>query len=148
MREVVRRSVRAILWDDRDQLVLIRRTKPGQAPYWTAPGGGLEPTDVSLDAALRRELQEELGAEAEQLSQVFLFSSPSGEGVSVQHFVSCRLRRVDENARTGPEFTDPGRGGYALDRVAVDRLHEVDLKPEALKEFILANTDALLSELT
>jgi len=81
--------VRAILWDERDQLVLIKRTKPDQAPYWTSPGGGLEPTDASLDAALRRELREELGAEAERLSQVFLFNSPSGEGVSVQHFISC-----------------------------------------------------------
>ncbi|MEU8296489.1 NUDIX hydrolase [Micromonospora sp. NPDC048909] len=148
MREILRRSVRAILWDESNQLVLIKRTKPGQAPYWTAPGGGLEPTDTSLDAALRRELQEELGAEAERLSQVFLFSSPSGDGVSVQHFVSCRLTRVDESARTGPEFAEPGRGGYVLDRVAVDRLPEVDLKPAALKDFILANTDALLSELT
>ncbi|MEU8327572.1 NUDIX domain-containing protein [Micromonospora sp. NPDC048839] len=148
MRKVVRRSVRAILWDERNQLMLIKRTKSGQAPYWTAPGGGLEPTDATLDAALRRELREELGAEAERLSQVFLFSSPAGEGVSVQHFVSCRLTRVDTSARTGPEFTDPGRGGYALDRVAVDRLPEVDLKPAALKDFILANTDALLSELT
>ncbi|KKK07404.1 NUDIX domain-containing protein [Micromonospora sp. HK10] len=146
MREVLRRSVRAILWDERDQLVLIKRTKPGQAPYWTAPGGGLEPTDASLEAALCRELREELGAEAERLSQVFLFSSPSGEGVSVQHFVSCRLTQVDEGARTGAEFTDPGRGDYAVERVAVDRLPEVDLRPEALKDFIIANTDALLSE--
>ncbi|MBU8858040.1 MULTISPECIES: NUDIX domain-containing protein [unclassified Micromonospora] len=146
MREVLRRSVRAILWDDLDRLVLIKRTRPGQNPYWTAPGGGLEPTDASLAAALRRELREELGAEVEQRSQVFLFSSPSADGVSVQHFISCRLTRVEESARTGPEFTDPSRGGYAMDRVGVDRLPEVDLKPEALKDFILANTEALLSE--
>ncbi|HEY0698037.1 MAG TPA: NUDIX domain-containing protein [Micromonospora sp.] len=145
MREIVRRSVRAILLDEHDHVVLIKRTKPGQAPYWTAPGGGLEPTDASLEAALRRELQEELGAEAERFSQVFLFSSPASEGVSVQHFFSCRLTRVDEKARSGPEFADPTRGGYALDRVPIERLPTVDLKPEALKEFIVANAEALLS---
>ncbi|WP_326550050.1 NUDIX hydrolase [Micromonospora sp. NBC_01813] len=145
MREIVRRSMRAILLDEHDQVLLIKRVEPGQEPYWTAPGGGLEPTDSSLEAALRRELREELGAEAEQFSQVFLFSSPSGEGVSVQHFFSCRLTSVDENERSGPEFSDQSRGGYLLDRVPVDRIPEVDLKPDALKDFIVSNAEALIS---
>jgi ADP-ribose pyrophosphatase YjhB (NUDIX family) len=72
---------RAILIDDRDALVLIKRARPGQAPYWTAPGGGVEDTDGSIEAALYRELAEELGAEAAGASQVFLFSSPSDAGV-------------------------------------------------------------------
>nr|WP_198152792.1 NUDIX domain-containing protein [Pseudofrankia sp. DC12] len=37
-----RRAARAILINDLGQLVLIKRTKPDQAPYWTAPGGGVE----------------------------------------------------------------------------------------------------------
>ncbi|WP_434742459.1 NUDIX hydrolase [Micromonospora sp. SH-82] len=145
MRQIVRRSVRAILLDEHDRIVLIKRTKPGQTPYWTTPGGGLEPTDDSLEGALRRELREELGAEAERFHQVFLFSSPAGDGVSVQHFFSCRLTRVDETTRTGPEFDDPARGGYALDRVTVEILPTVDLKPDALKGFIVSNVEALLS---
>lgn len=39
-----RRAVRAILVDGGGQLVLIKRTKPGQDPYWTAPGGGVKDT--------------------------------------------------------------------------------------------------------
>ena len=61
---VGRQAARAILIDDDGRLVLIKRTKPGQAPYWTAPGGGVDATDVSVEAALHRELAEELGAEA------------------------------------------------------------------------------------
>jgi 8-oxo-dGTP pyrophosphatase MutT (NUDIX family) len=57
-----RRASRAILIDDLDRLVLIKRTKPGRAPYWTAPGGGIEDSDASPVAALHRELAEELGA--------------------------------------------------------------------------------------
>jgi 8-oxo-dGTP pyrophosphatase MutT (NUDIX family) len=57
-----RRAARAILIDDLGQLVLIKRTKLGQAPYWTAPGGGVDDTDASVEAALHRELAEELGA--------------------------------------------------------------------------------------
>jgi len=71
--------VRAILLDEDDRLVLIKRMKPGRTPYWTTPGGGLESTDVSLRAGLRRELPEELGAEADRFAQVFLFTAPAGE---------------------------------------------------------------------
>jgi ADP-ribose pyrophosphatase YjhB (NUDIX family) len=127
---------------------LIKRTKPGQAPYWTAPGGGVEDTDASVEATLYRELAEELGAEAADASQVFLFSSPSDTGVAVQHFFVARLASLNESARSGPEFSDPSRGGYAVDRVDLlgDELASVDLKPTALKEFILANREALFVE--
>ena len=61
---VGRRAVRAILTDDRGRLVLIRRTRPGQPPYWTAPGAGVENGHGSVEAALHRALAEELGAES------------------------------------------------------------------------------------
>ncbi|MFG2060305.1 NUDIX domain-containing protein [Micromonospora sp. NPDC048871] len=145
MRRIVRRSVRAIPVDENDRLVLIKRIKPGQAPYWTTPGGGVESTDVSLEAALRRELHEELGASADRFAQVFLFTAPVGDGVSVQHFYVCRLLELREDARTGPEFDDPSRGDYQLDRVTIEKLPAVDLKPAGLTEFIASNKEALLS---
>jgi ADP-ribose pyrophosphatase YjhB (NUDIX family) len=137
------------LIDDQGRLVLIKRTKPGQAPYWTTPGGGIADTDASAEAALHRELAEELGAEAAGAGQVFLFSSPSDAGVAVQHFFVARLVRMDEAARSGPEFADPTRGGYDVDLVDLlgDDLARIDLKPGALKEFILANREALLAGL-
>jgi len=145
---VVRQAARAILIDDDGRLVLIKRTKPGQAPYWTAPGGGVDASDESVEAALHRELAEELGAEASGAARVFLFSSPSDEGVAVQHFFVARLKQLDESARSGPEFQDASRGGYTLDRIGLlgDELATVDLKPDVLKEFILANKEALLVE--
>lgn len=145
---VGRRAARAILIDDGGRLVLIKRTKPGQDPYWTAPGGGVESNDVSVETALFRELAEELGAKVRGASQVFLFSSPSDAGVAVQHFFVARLLSLDESQRTGPEFSDTSRGGYELDRVDLqgDDLGTIDLKPPALKEFILANREALLAE--
>jgi len=136
------------LIDDLGRQVLIKRTKPEQAPYWTAPGGGVEADDASVEAALHRELAEELGAKATDASQVFLFSSPSNDGVAVQHFFVARLVSLDESERSGPEFSDPSRGGYDLDRVDLrgDDLASIDLKPTALKEFILANREAVLVE--
>lgn len=111
---VGRRAARAILIDDLGRLVLIKRIKPGQAPYWTAPGGGVEDGDVSVEAALYRELAEELGAKAADASQVFLFSSPSDSGVAVQHFFVVRLTSLDESARSSMTRRGAGTSWTAL----------------------------------
>jgi ADP-ribose pyrophosphatase YjhB (NUDIX family) len=147
VRSVAKRSARAILIDDEGRLLLIKRIKPGQDPYWTTPGGGVEPEDPSVEAALVRELREELGAEVDIPQQVFLVSSPTGEnGVGIQYFFVCRLRKLDLDQRSGPEFDDPSRGSYLLERIGLadGGLHDVDLKPVELKEFVLANEVALM----
>ena len=133
---VAKRSARAILLSGEGELLLIKRTKPGQAPYWAAPGGGVEASDASVEAALHRELAEELGARAVGTSQVFLFSSPSESGVSVQHFFVGTLAELDESARTGEEYDDLSRGGYELDRV--------DLRGNALESGDLVGDPAQL----
>ena len=143
-----RRSARAILIDDDGYLVLIRRTKPGLAPYWTTAGGGVEEGDASIAAAMHRELAEELGAKAIGASQVFLDSWTSEAGLGVQHYFVTRLVSMDLSSRNGPEFDDPSRGAYDPDRFDLrgPELAAIDLRPAALKEFILANRQALLAE--
>ncbi len=112
MREVVRRAARAILIDHDRRLLLIRRTKPGREPYWTTPGGGVEPFDASVEQAMIRELREELGAEVDAVQQVFVVSDPAGDtGVASQQFFVCRLRHLDLERRGGPEYSEAGRGG-------------------------------------
>jgi ADP-ribose pyrophosphatase YjhB (NUDIX family) len=145
---VEQRAARAILIDENRQLLLVKRTKADLLPYWTAPGGGVEDTDTSVEAALHRELAEELGAEITNVSQVFLFSTESESGVAVQHFFAARLISLDESARTGPEFTQLARGAYELDRIDLRGacVATIDLKPVELKDFIRANQDALLAE--
>ncbi len=143
-----RHSARAILIDDLGRLVLFKRTRPGVEPYWTTPGGRLEETDASLLAALHRELTEELGAEATGVSKVFLHSRVGETGLAVAHFYVARLTTMDLSARTGPEFDDPSRGAYDVERVSLrgDDLRAIDLRPEELKAFILTNRIALLGE--
>jgi len=143
-----RRSARAILIDDEGYLVLIRRTRPGRAPYWTTAGGGVEDDDASIAAAMHRELAEELGAKAVGASPVFLDSWTSEAGLHVQHFFVTRLASMDLSTRNGPEFDDPSRGAYDPERFDLrgDELAAIDLQPAALKEFILANREALLAE--
>ena len=145
-----RHTARAILLDDAGRLVLIRRTRPGQPPYWTTAGGGVEPGDASAEAALHRELHEELGAQARGARQVLLFSGPAqdGTGITVAHFFVTRLVRMDISTRNGPEFDDPARGAYDPEFIDLhtDALAAIDLRPPEVKEFILANREALLAE--
>jgi len=144
-----RHTARAILVDADDRLMLIKRTKPGQPVYWTTPGGGVEDSDASIEAALHREIAEEMGAEAAGASQVFLNSRRSDNGIAVQHFFVARLTRLDWSARRDPEFSDPARGSYQLERVDLhgDDLASIHLVPVALKQFILANREGLLAEI-
>jgi ADP-ribose pyrophosphatase YjhB (NUDIX family) len=45
--------VRALLITQDGDLLTIRRTRPGQEPYWVLPGGGVEDGE-DLEAALAR----------------------------------------------------------------------------------------------
>ncbi|MGW7548986.1 NUDIX hydrolase [Streptomyces sp. NPDC054770] len=58
----LRHSVRAVILDEGDRILLCRFAIPDPAGtvVWAAPGGGIEPGETPL-AALRREVQEEAG---------------------------------------------------------------------------------------
>ncbi len=143
---VVRRAARAILIDGNGRLVLFRRTLPKRKPYWSTPGGGVDREDGSVEAALHRELAEELGATVDRVQQVFLTSPPRGDGIAVSHFFVCRLVSMDLSKRTGEEFTNPAKGRYDVERIDLrgKKLNRYALQPPEAKEFILANRQALL----
>jgi ADP-ribose pyrophosphatase YjhB (NUDIX family) len=147
---VARRSARAILIDDDGNMVLIKRTKPDVPVYWTTAGGGVEDGDASVEAAMHREIFEELGATATGASQVFLTSARSESGVKIQYFFVARLTSLDLSGRNGPEVANPAKGRYDPDRVTLlddgAALTAIDLQPSELKAFVVANRQALLAE--
>ncbi|MCP2097675.1 8-oxo-dGTP pyrophosphatase MutT, NUDIX family [Actinosynnema pretiosum] len=139
----MRRSARALLFDGRGRVVLIRRTRPGREPYWVLPGGGVEPGDADHRAAVARELVEELGAVAAIGEQVFLASEAVAGGVLVAHVHLARLLGMDFDARTDDEPTDPSYGKFAPDVVALHDLPRLDLRPPGLAGWVVANALAL-----
>jgi 8-oxo-dGTP pyrophosphatase MutT (NUDIX family) len=63
----VRRTARVLLVDDRDRILLFSDSDPGLPGrrWWITPGGGVDPGETDLGAAVR-ELEEETGTRIEQ----------------------------------------------------------------------------------
>ena len=85
--------------EGRPKVLLVQRKKPPFAGYWAIPGGFVEP-DEPLEAAARRELREETGAEPARLEQLYTFGDPGrdprGWTISVA-YLACL---DEEEART------------------------------------------------
>lgn len=148
MTDVAKRSARAILLDG-DELILIKRIKPGREPYWVTVGGGVENDDPSIEAALRREVFEELGGTLERAELVHLVTDELDGGIGIQHVFAARLASMDLAARTGTEFSKPERGSYEVVRIpfTAAAVRELNLMPTQLADFIAANTSAIASVL-
>ncbi|MFR9673107.1 NUDIX domain-containing protein [Streptomyces sp. TR06-5] len=148
-RPVVKRTARAILLDGTDMIV-IKRTKPGLAPYWITPGGGVEPdVDGTVVQALHREMDEELGAKVADVVPAFVDTVPhptedAADGVKIQHFFVCRLESMDLARRHGPEVEEPC-GEYEIVRLPFSRegIASVDVVPPTLRSYLDRNLEGV-----
>lgn len=92
----LRESVRALILDEDDAVLLVRFEWPGgpAGGFWANPGGGIEPGETRLDA-LQRELREEVGLVVDELGEevwtkTAIFPMPGWDG-QVDH---VHLHRV------------------------------------------------------
>lgn len=78
--------VRAVLVTADDAMLVIRRTKPGIPVYWVLPGGGVEEGDASREAALHREIREEIAGKADivRLSGILAMTVGHALDISLQ----------------------------------------------------------------
>jgi len=148
-RPVVKRTARAVLLDG-DDIILIKRTKPGLPPYWITPGGGVEPdVDGTVVQALHREIDEELGGKVVDVVPVFVDTVPlptpeHPDGVKVQHFFACRLSSMDPALRHGPEIDEPC-GEYEIVRLPFTRdgVTSVEVVPPGLRAYLERNIEGV-----
>lgn len=141
----VNHRVRALLLTEAGRLLLFRRLKAGQEPYWVLPGGGVESHDASLEAALHREIWEELGGCLEIVRPLFT-TEHDGEGAYADgcvrhHYYACYLYSYDLQRRTGAEFNDPQKGQYIPEEFPLEApvLSRLPIKTPAAKDALLAN---------
>lgn len=141
----MRPSVRGLLLDHDDHLVIFRRTVPGRAVYWSVPGGHVEPEDATLEHTLHRELLEELGATVSAVTPLTTVSYPWEGAVKVQHVYGCRLLEMDPALRHGPEFGDPSRGAYEVERLPLEesQITSRHVVPEPVAAYLSAHIAAL-----
>ncbi|MER8083585.1 NUDIX domain-containing protein [Streptomyces sp. NPDC094048] len=122
--------VRAVLVTADGTMLVIRRTRPGIPEYWVLPGGGVEPSDESREAALHREIHEEIAGKADIIRVLHTMESDDER----QLFYLARIATWSFDDRTGPEFSAVGRGEYALEEIplTMEGLDGIDLKPEEI----------------
>ncbi|MER5432011.1 NUDIX domain-containing protein [Streptomyces sp. NPDC002588] len=136
----VRHNVRAVLLDD-GHLVFLRRGWPGGAPYYTTVGGGVEADDADLEAALRREVMEEIGATIGPATEFLTLTEPGEKVTVVQHYFRADVLDMDLNRRSGPELDDPDTGDFSPVRVAWDAsaVRALGLQPPELADHLQEN---------
>ncbi|MFE4690895.1 NUDIX domain-containing protein [Streptomyces sp. NPDC056749] len=122
--------VRAVLITADETMLVIRRTRPGIPEYWVLPGGGVEPSDESREAALHREIHEEIAGKADIIRLLHTMESDDER----QLFYLARIATWSFDDRTGPEFSAEGRGEYALEEIplTMEGLDGIELKPEEI----------------
>ncbi|MGW1276121.1 NUDIX hydrolase [Streptomyces tsukubensis] len=109
----MQKRVRAVLVTPNDTMLLIKRIRPGIPVYWVTVGGKVEPTDAGPDDALRREVREEIAGEAEIVGLLHTIETEDER----QDFYLARVEKWNFDDRTGPEFSQEGRGEYLLEEI-------------------------------
>jgi 8-oxo-dGTP diphosphatase len=113
--------VAAIIVRDK-QLLLVEHRKRGEH-YWVLPGGRLEGLET-LVAALRRELNEELGLDA-RVGELVIVSEMLAPD---RHVVNLMFHaEIGEGAEPRLDRTDPVLAGWQW--VSTDQLPRLDFRP-------------------
>ncbi|MFE2914083.1 NUDIX domain-containing protein [Kitasatospora indigofera] len=136
----MKERVRAILFTDAGTMLVITRIRPGIPPYQVLVGGGVEDDDTDLEAALLREIREEIAGEATGLRPFRQLTTDKGE---VEHFYTARIATWNFDNRTGPEFQRDDRGEYLLEEVPLttEAVDALNLMPPQIKDALLDAID-------
>jgi len=130
-------SVRVAAVVVREGRVLLARHEKAGETYWVLPGGAVEPGET-LAEALRRELREEVGIEAELGELLFVNDGYRPEAEIVAVYFAAKLKDEQQELRLSQ--------GKVLREVrwfAPEELAELELRPsikEELLEYLTTGT--------
>ncbi|MEE1806717.1 NUDIX hydrolase [Streptomyces sp. BE133] len=124
----MKQRVRAVLITPNDTMLLMKRVRPGTAPYWVIVGGGVEDSDATHEEALLREIKEEIAGEADIVRLLHQLKNAKGE---TEYFYLARITTWNFADRSGPEFQRDDRGEYILEEIPLTAkaIAEVNLLP-------------------
>jgi 8-oxo-dGTP diphosphatase len=102
-------GVGAVIWNDKNEVVLIRRGKEPRKDQWSIPGGHLE-WGESLHEALLREVHEETGLTVELVGLIDAVDliTQDGTGDVTRHYVLIDfiVRRIEGDLRAGSDAAE------------------------------------------
>ena len=134
--EAIRNSVKAIIIQD-GKILLERIEKGGGAPFYILPGGGQQSGETFLQT-LRRECQEEMGAEVypgelvlirEYIGRNHEFALQDAEVHQIEDRFLAELRTPPNQARA----TETDYGQAAVEWISLRDLPETNVYPRILK---------------
>ncbi|MFB8170141.1 NUDIX domain-containing protein [Kitasatospora purpeofusca] len=128
--------VRAVLVTPNNTTLLIKRIRPGVDPYWVIVGGKIEPTDTSPEQALIREVREEIAGEPRIVRHLRTIETDTDH----EDFYLATIERWSFEDRTGPEFSEEGRGEYLLEEIPLtaEAIDAINLLPQEIAAVLRA----------
>lgn len=131
----MKNRVRAVLITPASTTLLMKRIRPGRDPYWVLVGGGVEATDPHHEAALLREIREEIAGKADIVRLFHQMTNGSGE---TEYVYLARIQEWNFADRSGPEFQRDDRGEYILDELPLtpEAIADVNLLPEEISAIL------------
>lgn len=129
MKEKEKRS-RAIIYIERDKILLIHRLRDG-LDYYVFPGGGVNSGERILDAVVR-EGKEELGVTLNPIKLLYELDSNK----DVQYFFLCTIKEGVIGTGDGPEFSseNAAKGSYTPEVVSLKELTKYAIMPPAIRD--------------
>lgn len=133
--------VRGVLLTPSGGILLIKRTRVGEEPYWVFPGGGVEEQDESFEAALVREVVEETGTIPPPVVHKLVYVLARRGGSEKEMYFLASITQWSRGNATGDEFTRESSGRYEYDEVPSfpSEWEKRNVKPAVVKAFILEN---------
>jgi len=117
-------AVAVIVNKQQQVLIALRQAHQHQGNLWEFPGGKVEASE-SVEAAVRREIKEEVGLNVEQAERL----------IDLQHTYEDKAVRLDVWLVTKFSGQATGREGQKIVWSAMDELHQYDF-PEANQTII------------
>jgi 8-oxo-dGTP pyrophosphatase MutT (NUDIX family) len=139
----IKKTARAIIFNNCNELILIKRRKYKNndivKEYYVFPGGHLDENESFKDAVIR-EIKEELGISVKiERELVHCYNEDLQQD---EVFFECKYLNGVIGTGDGEEWTNPDiykYGSYEIVYVNINELHKINVLPSNIKEFVIQN---------
>ena len=134
------RSCAIIIQDQR--LLLVNQKAPTRTePIWLPPGGGVHAGE-SAEIAVKRELKEELNIEIDTERLLFVHEFIEAPYHAVEFYFKAEIQSGEIKLGMDPELTNENQQLIRFDFVCFNKLKNLPVYPEFLREITIDMTEA------